>query len=190
MLRGDYNYGMTRFYTRNGDDGYTGLLGEGRYPKSDDRLEAVGAVDEAGAALGVARATSRSPRTAEILLAAQRDLYLMMAEVAATPENAARFRQIDPARVSWLEEQADAISEVVAIPREFIIPGDTPSGAVLDLARTVVRRAERRVTRLALDGVLENREILRYLNRLSSLCFVLELFENTLAGKDSPTLAK
>ena len=96
------------FYTRGGDDGTTGLLGPGRVGKEDIRIEAVGAVDEAGAALGLARASSRIPEAAAMILQVQRDLYGMMAELAATPENAGRFRTIDAARVSWLEAQVDA----------------------------------------------------------------------------------
>ncbi len=181
---------MTNFYTRTGDDGTTGLLGEGRVRKDAPRLEAVGTLDEANAALGVARAACTASQSPEILLAAQRDLYSLMAEVAATPQNAARFRSIDAERVSWLEDQIANIETQVEATNEFIVPGDTPAGAALDLARTVVRRAERRVTGLHLDGEIENAELLRYLNRLSSLCFVLELLENQQAGKEKPTLAK
>lgn len=181
---------MTKFYTRTGDDGTTGLLGEGRTRKDAPRLEAVGTLDEANAALGVARSICKASLSPEILFPVQRDLYSLMAEVAATPENAARFRSIDAERVSWLEEQITALEAQVEPTNEFIVPGDTPAGASLDLARTVVRRAERRVTGLYLDGEIENSELLRYLNRLSSLCFVLELLENQEAGKEKPTLAK
>lgn len=181
---------MTRFYTRTGDDGYTGLLGEGRVPKYHPRTEAVGTLDEATAALGMARAACQVGETAAMLLAAQRDLYHLMAEVSATPENAARFRAIDAARVAWLEEQTDAVSERVEMPREFIVPGDSSAGAALALARTIVRRAERQVAQLLHSGEIENVELLRYLNRLSSLCFVLELLENQAQGKSQTTLAK
>jgi len=181
---------MTKFYTRTGDDGTTGLLGEGRARKDAPRLETIGTLDEANAALGVARASCQASQSSEILLTAQRDLYSLMAEIAATPENAARFRSIDTERVSWVEEQISSIEDQVEPTNEFIVPGDTPPGAALDLARAVVRRAERRVTGLYLDGEIENPELLRYLNRLSSLCFVLELLENQRAGKDKPTLAR
>ena len=176
------------FYTRSGDDGSTGLLGEGRIFKDDPRMEAVGALDEANAALGMARAASQSPQGREILLTAQRDLYGLMAETAATPENAARFRSIDAGRVAWLEAQIAAIEQRVPPVTEFIVPGDTPAGAALDLARTIVRRAERRLAGLQRAGEIENPELLRYLNRLSSLCFVLELLENQAAG--GQTLAR
>jgi cob(I)alamin adenosyltransferase len=169
------------FYTRRGDDGYTGLLGEGRVPKESLRLEAVGAVDEANAALGIVRSTARSPEGPGVLLEIQRDLYGLMAELAALPENAARFRAINAQRVAWLENQTDLITARVEIPKEFIIPGDTVEGAFLDLARTVVRRAERRVSDLLHHGEIANPELLRYLNRLSSFCFVLELRENVFS---------
>lgn len=181
---------MPRFFTTGGDDGFTGLLGDGRVAKYSPRLEAVGEIDEATAALGLARSLCQSERSVALLLQAQRDLYGLMAEVSATPENAARFRTIDAGRVEWLEVQTEALSELVTIPKEFIVPGDTQAGAAIDLARTIVRRAERRVALLLHEAEIENVELARYLNRLSSLCFVIELFENQAAGKSAPTLAK
>ncbi|HEX7975431.1 MAG TPA: cob(I)yrinic acid a,c-diamide adenosyltransferase [Anaerolineales bacterium] len=181
---------MSRFYTRTGDDGYTGQLGEGRVPKYHPRTETVGAVDEATAALGLARVACRAEPSEALLVAVQRDLYHLMAEIAATPENAARFRAIGPERVAWLESQTDALSAGIELPKEFILPGDSPAGAALALARTIIRRAERRAAQLMHSGEIENVDLLRYLNRLSSLCFVLELVENQAYGKESPSLAK
>lgn len=178
-----------RFYTTTGDDGTTGLLGEGRVTKYHARIEAVGTLDESTAALGLARAQCMDPRSGGIILEAQRDLYKIMAEVAATPENAEKFRMIDASRVTWLEEQTDAISEVVEMPKEFILPGDSLAGAALSLARAIVRRAERRVVELRDEQEVSNLDLQRYLNRLSSLCFVLELLENKAAGHRT-TLAK
>ncbi len=181
---------MSHFYTRGGDDGYTGLLGKGRVPKYHLLTEAVGSVDEASAALGMLRAICQAPGSAALILTVQRDLYGLMAELSATPENASRFRSIDAGKVAWLEEQTDALSQQVEIPKEFIVPGDSPSEAAAAMARTVVRRAERRVAELLHQNLIENRELLRYLNRLSSLCFVLELLEDKVAGQNNPTLAK
>ena len=178
-----------RFYTTTGDDGTTGLLGEGRVTKYHARIEAVGTLDESTAALGLARAQCLDPRSSPIILETQRDLYKLMAEVAATPENAEKFRMIDASRVTWLEEQTDAISEVVEMPKEFILPGDSLAGAALSLARAIVRRAERRVVELRDEQEVSNLDLQRYLNRLSSLCFVLELLENKAAGHRT-TLAK
>ena len=181
---------MPSFYTRTGDDGFTGLLGEGRVPKYDLRPETLGTIDEAMAALGTARAACQAPGTPEILLKVQRELYGLMAEVAATHENTAKFHRIGPAEVAWLEQQTDELSQQVDMPSEFIIPGDTLAGAMLDLGRTVVRRAERRVAELLQRGDIENPELMRYLNRLSSLCFVLEIREIQFQGKGKPTSAK
>jgi cob(I)alamin adenosyltransferase len=180
----------THFYTRAGDDGFTGLLGEGRVAKYMPQPEAYGTVDEASAAMGIARASAQSSLARELLLAAQRDLYHVMAELAATQQTAAQFRVIDAARVTWLEAQTDAVTAKIALPKEFVVPGDSLPGAYLDLARTIVRRAERVVVHLLHDGLIENVELVRYLNRLSSLLFVLALYENALAGVASVTLAK
>jgi cob(I)alamin adenosyltransferase len=181
---------MKSIYSRTGDDGSTGLLGEGRVPKFDPRMEALGAVDEATAALGLARNQTRIPETRQIILKIQRHLYEVMAETAAPPENAAVFRSIAAEQVTWLESEADALSQSVPVPREFIIPGDSLPGAYLDLARTIVRRAERRLVELLHRGDIENVELVRYLNRLSSLLFMLELRENQALGTERPTLAK
>ena len=181
---------MKSFYTRKGDDGYTGLLKEGRVPKNHPIPEAVGALDEASAALGLARSACQGSSSAETILTIQRDLYSIMAEIAASPEHAVKFRQVDASRVSWLELQIELVSGHVSLPKDFIVPGDSPAGAALALARTIVRRAERQVAGLVHSNVVENLELLRYLNRLSSLCFVLELSENQSWGKTAPTLAR
>lgn len=181
---------INSFYTRGGDEGYTGLLGKGRIPKEDLRIEALGTIDEANAALGLARAHARSPEAAGLIINIQRDLYGLMSEVAATPETAGRFYTIDAAKVAWLETQADTIGAVVGVPGEFIVPGDTVNGAFFDLARAVVRRAERRVAELLHRGDIGNPDLLRYLNRLSSLCYVLELLEHKTSGSAKISLAR
>jgi cob(I)alamin adenosyltransferase len=181
---------MSRFYTQTGDDGYTGLLGEGRAQKFDPRIETLGAIDEANAALGLVRTFCLAPKTSSIILTAQKDLYHMMAEIAATPENSSKFQMISAERVEWLESQVDEISKEVEVPEEFIVPGDSRAGAVIDLARTIVRRAERHVVYLYHHKLIENRQLLRYMNRLSSLCYILELLENQAAGKTQSTLAR
>jgi cob(I)alamin adenosyltransferase len=176
------------FYTRRGDDGTTGLLGKGRVPKFHLRIEALGTLDESNATLGLARASVHDPRSAPLMLDVQRDLYRLMAEVAAAPEHADQFR-FDEGRVQWIEEQTDLLSKTVEMPDEFIIPGDSIGGASLSLARAVVRRAERRVAELLDAKEITNSSLQQYLNRLSSLLFVLELIENQTAGKHT-TLAK
>jgi cob(I)alamin adenosyltransferase len=181
---------MPKLYTRTGDDGFAGRLGEGRLPKNDPIFEAIGAVDEATAALGLARSTSNAVQAKILLLEAQKDLYFLMAELSASKENAERFRKINDTRVLWLEEQTDSLQAQVNLPNEFIVPGDSVTGAHMAVARTLVRRAERQVAGLYNSGVIENVQLLRYLNRLSSLCFILELLENEISGKSQPTLAK
>lgn len=181
---------MGKFYTGLGDDGTTGLLGEGRVAKYDLRMEAIGAVDETSAALGVARSQALLAENRERLLRIQRELYQLMSELAATPETAARFHAIDAGSVQRLEVETDELGERVELPRAFIVPGDTPAGAALDLARAISRRAERRVAEVLARGDVSNRELLRYLNRLSSLIFLMELSENAASGRDHPTLAK
>ena len=177
------------FYTRKGDDGYTGLLGEGRVPKYHPRPEALGAVDEATSALGLARATCSAPPIAPLILAVQHDLYLLMAELAATAEQSEKFHSIDDDKVTWLEDQIESLGKLVSLPHEFIIPGDSAGSAALDLARTTTRRAERRVAELYHLKEIGNANLLNYLNRLSSLCFLLELLENQHTGHTT-TLAK
>jgi cob(I)alamin adenosyltransferase len=185
-----YNYTMTPLYTKTGDDGYTGLLGDNRVPKDHPQIEAIGTLDEVTAAFGVARATCRASEIGELIVEVQRDLYNLMIEIAASPKNTERFPRIDINRINWLEQTIEGITKQEETPNEFILPGDSPGGAALDLARTVTRRAERRVVELLNNGIIQNNNIIPYLNRLSSLCFALELLENKAAGKQTPTLAK
>ncbi|MEW6650781.1 MAG: cob(I)yrinic acid a,c-diamide adenosyltransferase [Chloroflexota bacterium] len=183
--------GKNRFFTGKGDDGTTGLLGEGRVLKTDVRMEALGALDETSASLGLARSLSGGqPVVARLVMRIQRELYLLMAEVAATADNTERFRSVGAENVTWLEEQADGLSDQIEMPHEFILPGDTPAAAAFSLARTVCRRAERRVVALRDAGGLTNPHILPYLNRLSSLCFILELYVIQSGGNVQLTLAK
>jgi cob(I)alamin adenosyltransferase len=181
---------MTKLYTRRGDDGQTGWLGSGRLPKNHPIIEALGALDEASAALGFARASSQDSRTQEVLLAVQRDLYRLMTEISASRDAAARFPTVNTEQVAWLEAQIDAISKGIDLPEEFILPGDSQAGAALALARAVVRKAERRVVDLYQEGAVGNPAVLQYLNRLSSLLFVLELLENKAAGIEGTSLAR
>lgn len=174
---------MPSFYTRKGDDGFTNTLGKGRVAKSDMRIEALGTVDELTSALGVARSLSQTPGADTLVTRVQRDLYSLMSEVAAEPEAVHRVRTISEVHVTWLEVQTDAISAAVGVPKGFILPGETRSGAAFGMARAIARRAERRVVALHQRTPLENVQVLRYLNRLSSLCFVLELQENHTCNK-------
>jgi cob(I)alamin adenosyltransferase len=181
---------MASFFTRSGDEGYTSILGKSKVPKYDLRLEALGALDEANAALGLARHYCQDPKSKQLLLRIQHQLYTLMGEIAATPENAGRFSAIHSAQVDWLEECTNNLGQTSKFPGEFIVPGDTLAGAALDVARAVVRRSERRVAELFHLQMITNPELLRYLNRLSSFLFALELSENQFSGRDHLTLAK
>lgn len=164
--------------TRTGDDGYTGLLGGTRVPKWDARPETFGTLDEATSALGLARATATDPAVRAAIHDAQRDLYLLMAELATPPENYARLGyRITAEHVAKLERQTEEFKGRVTIGSVFIIPGGTLAGAALDLARTIVRRGERAAAKLYHDGAITNQEVLRYLNRVSDLLFVLARVE-------------
>jgi cob(I)alamin adenosyltransferase len=178
-----------KWYTGTGDDGFTGVLGRERVPKYALRPEAYGTVDEASAFLGLARAQVKQPEVRDLLLAVQRDLYNMMADLATLPETATRPPWLAGDRLGWLEEQTNRLGSGVEMPKAFIVPGDSVSGATVEIARTVVRRAERLVARLTHEGELRDDTALKYLNRLSSLLFVMGRVEDKAAGVDRFTLA-
>ena len=181
----------SEFYTGSGDDGYTGLLGPERVPKYDLRPEAYGTVDEAQAAIGLARASGCASQSEGILLAIQRDLYALMAELAAAGDEDSPFDgSITAEHLEKVEGWIGELESQVKMPKEFVIPGDSQVGAALHLARTVARRAERHAARLMHDGVLANRLVVRYLNRLSSLLYVLALVEDREATGQGASLAK
>lgn len=165
---------MAKVTTGTGDTGYTGLLGEQRVPKYDPRPDTFGTVDEATSALGLARALTHDPKVKEIIYKVQQELYLLMGELATPPENYEKMGlRMTVEHVQRLESVEEALKHEVEIPNKFIIPGDTPDGAALDLARTIIRRAERLAVKLLHDGVIHNGEVVRYLNRLSDLIFIL-----------------
>lgn len=180
----------TTLYTRTGDDGYTGVLGRDRVAKYDLQPVAYGTLDEVSALLGVARTAALHPCAAEIILEVQRDLYAAMADLATTPEAAARSGvRLHASRIDWLEGIIDEVGNQVQIPPSFIVPGDSYAGALLDVVRTVVRRAERHVAKLHHQAMLCNLVVLQYLNRLSSLLFVMSRLEDKEAGVETFTLA-
>ncbi len=165
---------LAKVTTGTGDTGYTGLLGEQRVPKYDARPDTFGTVDEATSALGLARAMAQDSKVKEIIYRIQQELYLLMAELATPPENYEKMGfRMTVEHVQRLEQVEENLKREVEIPNKFIIPGDTLDGAALDLARTIIRRAERMAVKLLHDGVIENGEVVRYLNRLSDLVFIL-----------------
>jgi cob(I)alamin adenosyltransferase len=173
-----------RIYTKKGDDGSTGLLfGGDRVSKADARTDAYGTTDEAIAALGLARAaignvTDRAEaRLDELIIRLQRELFVVGAELATHLENRGRLSdgvsRVTADMVSALEGDIDDLETLVEQPKEFVLPGETMTGAALDLARTTIRRAERRCVALAADGGLPDSQVLPYLNRLADLLFVM-----------------
>jgi cob(I)alamin adenosyltransferase len=180
----------TQWYTGTGDDGFTGVLGRERVPKYALRPEAYGTVDEASAFLGIARAHAQVEGVRAALLTIQRDLYVMMADLATLPETATREPWLKEERLEWLEAQTDAFGALVEMPKAFIVAGDSYSSACLEVCRTVARRAERLVARLSHEGEMRNDTPLKYLNRLSSLLFVMGRVEDKAAGVKKFTLAR
>ena len=171
-----------RLYTAKGDTGDTDLLGA-RVDKDDPRIELIGQLDETTSSIGMARALATRPDTNDVVVEVQRDLYRIMAELAFTPDIRPDRYVFSADRVDWLSALTDGLSDQIELPRQFIVPGETVSGAAFDVARTVVRRAERHAVALHKQGHLENPEILRYLNRLSSLLFMLARAEDAASGR-------
>ena len=169
---------MVKIYTRKGDDGTTGLWYGGRVAKSDPRPEAYGALDEAAAALGLCRAGAHD--NAELhadILRLQNELFVAGAELATAPEAAERLKpgvsKVTDEMVDRLESDIDRYMERVDLPPKFVIPGGTELSARLDVARTAVRRAERRVVDIQRAGDLADTTILRFLNRASDALFAM-----------------
>jgi cob(I)alamin adenosyltransferase len=162
------------FFTKKGDDGTTGLLFGGRVRKDSPAPVAYGAVDEAQAAFGLARGEAEPGGELDsILLGVERDLYVLMAELATAPENRRKLvagqTLVTPEMVEELGRLTDEVSERFEMPKDFVLPGASRCSAALELARTIVRRAEREAVAVAADGS----SVLPYLNRLSSLAWAL-----------------
>jgi cob(I)alamin adenosyltransferase len=177
-----------RIYTKTGDRGTTGLYGGGRVRKDDPRVEAYGSVDELNAVLGVAVATVTDDEIRAALRRIQDELFTLGGELA-TPDPDAVGKQLIPVgdeEIGRMERQIDRIDAEVPPLRKFVLPGGHPGAAYLHLARTVCRRAERRV--LALTDHAPVREgVIVYLNRLSDLLFMLARLQSARAGVPEPT---
>ena len=165
-------------FSKKGDRGFTSLIGGQRVPKSGPRPEAYGTLDEAASALGLAKACASKEKTREIITRIQKDLLILGAELATAPEDREKF----PARLA--AENADSLERLIVelqdeveIKKEFILSGETLSGAAMDLSRAMIRRAERKAVRLFQEKIIDNGEVLRFLNRLADLLFVLARFE-------------
>ncbi|MFH1758062.1 MAG: cob(I)yrinic acid a,c-diamide adenosyltransferase [Pseudomonadota bacterium] len=165
-------------FSQKGDRGFTSLLGGQRIPKSGPRPEAYGTLDEASSALGIARAAATELKTKEIILGLQKDLLILGAELATVAEDMKKYSyQITAEHVARLERLIEALQAEVKLKKEFILPGETMAAAAIDLARAIVRRAERKAVRLFQEKVIDNVEVLRFLNRLADLLFTLARYE-------------
>jgi cob(I)alamin adenosyltransferase len=168
-----------RIYTRTGDQGFTGLSGGARARKSDPRIEALGAVDETNAALGLARAHTREDAVLDpILEGLQHRLFDLGADLASPGAQG----RITPAQIEGLEEAIDRLEADLEPLRAFILPGGGPAAAALHLARTVARRAERALVAMEGAGEAFDPNALAMLNRLSDLLFVAARHANRAAG--------
>ncbi len=178
---------MPRIYTQTGDDGTTGLLYGGRVSKADPATDAYGTTDEAVAALGLARSFCADETMCADILTLQRELFVVGADLATNPKErkklTAEVSLVTAGMVERLERRIDDLVAVRPLPQVFIVPGANPGSAALDMARGVVRRAERRVVELEHTGRDVNADVRRYLNRLSDLIFVLARWQ---AGESEP----
>jgi cob(I)alamin adenosyltransferase len=184
-----------RIYTKGGDDGTTGLLFGGRVPKDDVRAAVYGTLDEAVSALGLARAAGVGSRVEEIVIRIQRELFVVGAELATAEQNRPKLEpgvsKVTPDMTERAEADIDALTATHPLPEEFVLPGEIASSAALDLSRSVARRAERQAVTLERAGLMGDTEVLRYLNRLSDLLFVLARYEEAERGKRAkPSRAK
>ena len=163
-----------RVATRTGDGGETSLFGKGRVRKTDPRIEALGDLDETQAVIGVARSLAPRSSLGRELLDLQRGLYLVMAEVATPRDDHERLKErLDGAAVARLDQVLETLKKTTPIEGRFVIPGENRLSASLDHARTVARRAERRVVECVDEGFVSGDDLLPWLNRLSDVLFVL-----------------
>ncbi len=168
---------MVKIYTRKGDDGSTSLWYGGRVAKNDGRTDAYGTLDEANAHLGVARSLCEDAELQADIVRIQAELFVAGAELATAPEAATRLEdgisRVTPAMTAGLEPLIDKYMDRVDLPPKFVLPGGTTLSAELDVARTVIRRAERRVVSLDQAGELASGEVIKFLNRASDLVFAM-----------------
>ena len=171
-----------RVYTKFGDKGETSLLYGGRVSKNNPHTEAYGITDEAVSAMGLARAFTSNERVQDILRELQRDLFTIAAELATDPDKYELFQEhflpVTAEMVENLETTIDSLEQDFQMPNVFILPGGSPASAAIDMARCIIRTAERRVVAVKEEGLLTNDLIINYLNRLGDLLFVLARYED------------
>ena len=171
-----------KVYTKYGDKGETSLLYGGRVSKNSVHTEAYGITDEAVSAMGLGRSLSEDQKVKDILRDLQRELFTIAAELATDPDKYELFHQhfkpVTQDMVDNLETIIDSLEEEFTMPQVFVLPGGSPASSAIDMGRTIIRTAERRVVALAEAGQLTNELILTYLNRLGDLLFVLARYED------------
>lgn len=176
-----------RIYTKKGDDGTTGLLYGGRVGKDDVRTEVYGTLDEVVSALGMARAGGLVERVREIAIRLQREMFVVGAQLATSEKNQTKLEpgvsKVTPDMTKQAETDIDELIAEHPLPQEFILPGATQGAAGLDLARSTVRRAERQAVAMHRAELMPDPEILRYLNRVSDLLFVMARYEEAERGE-------
>lgn len=172
-----------------GDTGLTDLIDARDIPKFDLRFDVLGTLDEASSALGLVRASLVTPEMAELVLDIQRDLCWMMSELAAVSAQERPESHITPERLAWLEGLYHGLTTDHPLASAFMVPGDSMVGALLHLARTIVRRAERCVAMLDYQETLPNSNVVPYLNRLSTLLFAMARAQESSTGISNPTVA-
>lgn len=172
-----------RIFNKKGDSGETSLLYGGRVPKDDPHCEAYGTIDEVVSALGLARALVEKERVRDIVHDIQKELFIVGSELATVADQyhklAAKHRVVSEDMVDRLETTIDELEKDVEMPKAFITPGACQSAAALDLARAMIRRAERRAVALKDQNMLPNERVLHYLNRLADLVFTLARYEES-----------
>jgi cob(I)alamin adenosyltransferase len=176
-----------KIYTKKGDDGTTGLLYGGRVAKDDVRTNVYGTLDETVSALGLARAGGLVEKVEQIVIRVQREMFVVGAQLATSDENQSKLQEgvsrVTPDMALQAEREIDELIEQHPLPNEFILPGETMGSAGLDVARSTVRRAERQAAAMDRAGLVPDAEILRYLNRVSDLLFVLARYHEAEQGK-------
>jgi cob(I)alamin adenosyltransferase len=176
---------MRKLYTRRGDLGETDLLGE-RVTKDDPRIDLIGELDETTSALGVARSLIEDERIAGIVIDVQRDLYRVMADLAFVTDTRPPGFETTAEWVERIEHLTDSLTSEIELPRQFVLPGETKQSAALDLCRAIVRRAERQAVHLYRQQIITNEHVVGYLNRLSSLLFILARHIESDLGTRAP----
>tara|TARA_B100000029_G_scaffold248_1_gene332 strand:- start:8646 stop:9242 length:597 start_codon:yes stop_codon:yes gene_type:complete len=172
-----------KIYTKQGDSGNTSLFMGGVVSKSHLRIATCGGLDNAVSAIGLARSLSRDSGIKKLLLEVQHDLFTISAEISSVKDlslNEGSILTIEELHVEKIEKKLDELGSKIDISREFVLPGGSPGSAAIDLSRALVRSSERQIVEFHESGELKNQKILKYINRLSDLLFILARLEDHL----------